>query len=284
MSECQIENGVKCVTHDSYDLGLRCSVRIAKLERDLATAKEQGAYWYKMCSEAREDLAAAEVVMDAERQEQARLIRERDVSQARVVSLTRALATRDSEVSAVIESIPGAIRVRESNGPENIYASLAVSVAKALHDLAATQARLELVKQDYHSLCVGIKRRDEDLAAAKARIAVLKEEDRVWGKHSLVQIVRERGELQERVKELTEALQPFASGGQWGTWKAFLVHGPATKEAGIAAAKQITHWQVSVDAVLTPAKETTSLQQGVDAVSPPDRQVVKSDDAAKETA
>ncbi len=56
MSECQIENGVKCVTHDSYDVRLRCSA----LERDLATSKGQATYWLEMCHEARVDLAAAQ--------------------------------------------------------------------------------------------------------------------------------------------------------------------------------------------------------------------------------
>jgi len=45
---------------------------------------------------------------------------------------------------------------------------------------------------------------EHDLTAAQANIAALLEEDRIWEKHSLVQIVRERGELRERVKALTD--------------------------------------------------------------------------------
>ena len=46
-----------------------------------------------------------------------------------------------------------------------------------------------------------------ELAAALARIAILEEEDREWDKHSLTQLVEERGELQERVAALTETIR-----------------------------------------------------------------------------
>ena len=57
-------------------------------------------------------------------------------------------------------------------------------------------------------------------------------------------------DLEAALAAMRGALEPFASGGMWGTWKAFLVHGPATKEEGIQAARQITAWQVAVDAAL----------------------------------
>lgn len=57
--------------------------------------------------------------------------RERDV--ARCI-----ISKQDTEVLAIVERIPVSmrVRVRENNGPENIYASLAVSVAKMAAALA----------------------------------------------------------------------------------------------------------------------------------------------------
>lgn len=49
---------------------------------------------------------------------------------------------------------------------------------------------------------------------------------------------------------LREALTPFASGGEWGLIKAWLVNGPPTRGEGIRAARSITELQVVVDAAL----------------------------------
>ncbi len=132
---------------------------------------------------------------------------------------------------------------------------------------------------------------------AQARVAVLEEADRTWEKHSLVQIVRERDELRERVTDLERQVVGREAG------QAILERALEARVKEVAALTAVLErtllWfetmantgtlAATVDlrgrlqSVLNPVKETTSLQQGVDAVSPPDRQVFKSDDAAKET-
>jgi len=49
------------------------------------------------------------------------------------------------EVKAVIDSIPGAVRVREGGGSEDLAASLAVSVAKIRDEVACLRDDLERV-------------------------------------------------------------------------------------------------------------------------------------------
>ncbi len=52
-----------------------------------------------------------------------------------------------------------------------------------------------------------------------------------------------------RVKSAEAALQPFRSGGDWGSVKAWIV-GKGFQDHGTRVAKQITEWQTVVDAVL----------------------------------
>lgn len=63
---------------------------------------------------------------------------------------------------------------------------------------------------------------------------------------------------------LREALEPFASGGEWGKWKAWLVEGAPTREEGIAAARMLTRLQVKADAVLAHAPASPKAQPKVD--------------------
>lgn len=57
-------------------------------------------------------------------------------------------------------------------------------------------------------------------------------------------------ELSEEVSRLRAALQPFASGGQWGSWFAWLIAGAPDKGKGLAATKQIVKWRAEVDHAL----------------------------------
>ncbi len=50
--------------------------------------------------------------------------------------------------------------------------------------------------------------------------------------------------------DLDAAIAPFKSGSFWGSVKAWITHGAPTKAEGIAAAKQITEWQVALAAAL----------------------------------
>lgn len=60
----------------------------------------------------------------------------------------------------------------------------------------------------------------------------------------------ERADAAEtRVKSAEAALQPFRSGGDWGSVKAWIV-GKGFQNHGTRVAKQITEWQTVVDAVL----------------------------------
>lgn len=58
-----------------------------------------------------------------------------------------------------------------------------------------------------------------------------------------------------KVDRLTEALRPFASGGDWGAWLSWLINGASDRAKGLAAAKQIVKWTVAVDTTLS-LKET----------------------------
>ena len=70
-----------------------------------------------------------------------------EVRVSKIATLEHDLTTKDAEVSAVVASIPGAIRVREPNGPENIYASLAVSVAKVVCELTTALKQIAELEQ-----------------------------------------------------------------------------------------------------------------------------------------
>lgn len=52
------------------------------------------------------------------------------------------------------------------------------------------------------------------------------------------------------------ALTPFASGGEWGRVKAWIVNGAPDRDTGIAAAAAITRWQTAVDVALSAPPET----------------------------
>lgn len=54
----------------------------------------------------------------------------------------------------------------------------------------------------------------------------------------------------DQMDRLRAALQPFASGGDWGTIKAWLVHGAPDRAQAIDVARGITEWQVAVDEAL----------------------------------
>lgn len=55
--------------------------------------------------------------------------------------------------------------------------------------------------------------------------------------------------------DLLAALKPFTSGGgEWGNYKAWIVNGAPTKEAGIQAAKWLTSCQVKADEATVAAK------------------------------
>jgi len=64
---------------------------------------------------------------------------------------------------------------------------------------------------DGKSRCVGDHTALSMVTMLCRRFVTLREEDRVWDKSSLVQIVAGRGELRERVKVLTEACRITAS-------------------------------------------------------------------------
>src|SRR5882672_671655 len=65
--------------------------------------------------------------------------------------------------------------------------------------------------------------------------------ERLW---PIINEMQERNDLLEELKEVKKALEPFASGGEWSTWKTYMVNGPGTKEQGVAAAKEITAAQI----------------------------------------
>jgi hypothetical protein len=48
------------------------------------------------------------------------------------------------------------------------------------------------------------------------------------------------------------AASKFKSGGDWGSIKAWLIHGPPPEKQGMAAVKQITEWQVAIDKLIYP--------------------------------
>ena len=61
--------------------------------------------------------------------------------------------------------------------------------------------------------------------------------------------------LRARVERVEGAARPFASGGEWGKWKAWLVEGARVLDKlseGLDGAQAITRWQVRVDAALLP--------------------------------
>jgi len=61
-------------------------------------------------------------------------------------SLQKELEHLRFEVNAVIDQIPGNVRVREGGGPENLAASLAVSVNKLVEQAKVTQECLGELK------------------------------------------------------------------------------------------------------------------------------------------
>lgn len=64
------------------------------------------------------------------------------------------------------------------------------------------------------------------------------------------------------VRALRRALEPFASGMEWGTLKAWLVAGAEAacgdRAAGVAAAKRLTEWQVAADSALAPRPDVAA--------------------------
>ena len=120
MNECQIENGVKCITHDSYDVRLRCS----SLELDLAVAtaaKEHAEkQWWGQADAAWQigqkhdaldrDLAAARAriaVLEEEDREWdkhslTQLVEERRELQKRVAALTEAMKSALDHINAAL--------------------------------------------------------------------------------------------------------------------------------------------------------------------------------------
>jgi hypothetical protein len=52
---------------------------------------------------------------------------------------------------------------------------------------------------------------------------------------------------------LVAALKPFASGGNWGAVKAWIVAGAPDRTKGVEAAKAITNWQSAAEAALSRA-------------------------------
>lgn len=53
--------------------------------------------------------------------------------------------------------------------------------------------------------------------------------------------------MSEIQDQMSRALEPFTSGGHWGSWLSWLVNGAPDREKGKAAAKQIVRWQAAAD-------------------------------------
>lgn len=72
----------------------------------------------------------------------------------------------------------------------------------------------------------------------------------------------ELSSLRKQNQALVEALRPFASGGNWGKSKAWLVIGceaaTGSEKAGLEIARLITKWQTEADILL--ASETKEPQ------------------------
>lgn len=86
---------------------------------------------------------------------------------------------------------------------------------------------------------------EDKLAEIEKRVMVRnKPSDNVW---FVLNSERDILDLIAEVRRLREALKPFASGGEWGAVKAWIVNGAPTREDGIAAAKRITHMNVVAD-------------------------------------
>lgn len=60
--------------------------------------------------------------------------------------------------------------------------------------------------------------------------------------------------IRQRLAAAEAALGPFASGGEWGAWLAWLVGGAPTREVGSAASRAIVGFQIAVDNALTLAR------------------------------
>ena len=62
----------------------------------------------------------------------------------------------------------------------------------------------------------------------------------------------------DRAQRVEEAAQFFRSGANWGTWKAWMVNGAATRDEGIAGAKQIVAATAALEIALAQPDEKES--------------------------
>ena len=99
----------------------------------------------------------------------------------------------------------------------------ATRTLKAANDqLAAARDLVEQEKTHSSNLLEQTEQLRHELAGAKENIAALLEEDWIWGKHSLVQIVKERGELKEKVAAAADTYAQYME----------LIHAVETKHGG----------------------------------------------------
>lgn len=114
--------------------------------------------------------------------------------------------------------------------------------------LAAENARLEGQRETF---------RAGYLAEADQRVRLRAENARLRDEDARKTAADEACALaaEAEIARLRAALAPFASGGDWGVIKAFIVAGSEDRAIGIEMAAQLTRWQVAADAALDAATE-----------------------------
>ncbi len=90
---------------------------------------------------------------------------------------------------------------------------------------------------------------DEKVAEAWATADAITDRFRLPAKGSATSI-----RLAAESAQLRQALKPFASGGDWGSWFSWLINGAPDRAEGKAAAKQIVRWQVAADEAISRAR------------------------------
>ena len=150
-------------------------------------------------------------------------------------------------------NFPGATEADGICLGDHIAETMAAEAAEAIARLTREVERLSaIVDTDDAKAVADYEWRRANNLVAERDDALREHTDMMWQRRR----AEDRASAAEaKVDRLTEALRPFAWGGDWGAWLSWLINGASDRAKGLAAAKQIVKWRATVDTTLS-LKET----------------------------